>query len=190
MYEMEEGGRRSSSAESSGHSSEGDMQRLGETQARQKVRSTNLPAHISAILKDCVEEQGESYTQVHRNSPRHHRRLPRHLLWCIQGFQSQQNTLVGQAGSEDALEWHAHLPANYSANLSRRLPSRLPQSWPQSDPELVHPFRRLAKVYDSSFPFSYIPESFYTRYGPAPRISRHRGQHLLGPRHTEGVLLH
>lgn len=37
MYEMEEGGPRSSSAESSGHSSEVDMQRLGEVQARQKV---------------------------------------------------------------------------------------------------------------------------------------------------------
>ena len=36
MYEMEEGGPRSSSAESSGHSSEVDMQRLGETQAKRK----------------------------------------------------------------------------------------------------------------------------------------------------------
>ena len=36
MYEMEEGGPRSSSAESSGHSSEVDLRRLGETQARWK----------------------------------------------------------------------------------------------------------------------------------------------------------
>lgn len=36
MYEMEEGGPRSSSAESSGHSSEIDMKALGETQAKQK----------------------------------------------------------------------------------------------------------------------------------------------------------
>lgn len=37
MYEMEEGGPRSSSAESLLSSSEGDMQRLGEAQARKKV---------------------------------------------------------------------------------------------------------------------------------------------------------
>ena len=37
MYEMEEGGPRSSSAESLVSSSEGDMQRLGEAQARRKV---------------------------------------------------------------------------------------------------------------------------------------------------------
>ena len=37
MYEMEEGGPRSSSAESSGHSSEVDMRQLKEVQARQKV---------------------------------------------------------------------------------------------------------------------------------------------------------
>lgn len=37
MFEMEEGGPRSSSAESSGHSSEVDMAKLGETQARRKV---------------------------------------------------------------------------------------------------------------------------------------------------------
>ena len=46
MYEMEEGGPRSSSAESSGHSSEVDTQRLGEMQARQKVWLQNSAVHI------------------------------------------------------------------------------------------------------------------------------------------------
>ncbi|KAK3713491.1 hypothetical protein LTR37_008449 [Vermiconidia calcicola] len=45
MYEMEEGGPRSSSGESSGHSSEVDMQRLGELQAGQK------PSRLSRFSK-------------------------------------------------------------------------------------------------------------------------------------------
>lgn len=49
MYEMEEGGPRSSSAESSGHSSEVDMQRLGEVQGKLKSSKTGRIFKFTAI---------------------------------------------------------------------------------------------------------------------------------------------
>jgi hypothetical protein len=55
MYEMEEGGPRSSSTESSASSSEVDMRRLGEMQARRKVYICT-PLHCSSSADVIAEE--------------------------------------------------------------------------------------------------------------------------------------
>ena len=49
MYEMEEGGPRSSSAESSANSSEVDMHKLGETQSKRKTRRARRFGGIAAV---------------------------------------------------------------------------------------------------------------------------------------------
>ena len=80
MYQMEEGGPRSSSAESSGHSSEVDMARLGETQATRKSKRRRCcgfaAIHLLIVLAFLALLYGAWRVSDHGKSKQGHEEQP------------------------------------------------------------------------------------------------------------------
>lgn len=135
MYEMEEGGPRLSSAESSASSSEADLHKLGEIQARRKVgtwihrRLLWLHAGLTMDTEDpwqtslryCID-QCFDYCRIRCASLRRLQSL--HIEFKRSEYKSK-----------NTLQWHTHLRANNGSLVLRRLPRGLPYPWDHSDSE-------------------------------------------------------
>ena len=136
LYDTETGGRSSSE-----DASETDMQRLKETQSRQKVRTSINCGEANASGRDAniaTVKQNITLRQVHGDTCHHIYCFPRLPLRRIPSNIHKPNQYT-TTRSPNTLKRHAHLRANDSSPLTRWLPSRLPDPQSHSNTQCLHP---------------------------------------------------